>query len=645
MAPSRRNQSTAKRHSSLSLSLAPNSNVEPPPIAALFLIDFDVKAGYTITWRRAVPNVELDGRVEYKSLPSGLHTVRDDLIYFVDGAHAGLSAFVNEPCQEEEARHARMIAVGILVPLSYGRLGRAWRHAEKLKELAAQLAKDRNRIDILERYWDTNKAGHGEDDGTQNPAHFPDTPPQEPTRHGRRRSASDGIALIPHEHNLSPYHPAWSLVNLLDKFGPLIFPIHRAALLRKRILISCHAPVHEVCDFVYDISILSNIPLSVADRLPAPSPTSRLRPLFTIGVHDIPFLMDDLEAQKRRQDGLADPGDEAGSGWIACTTDSILAMKDTLWDMLITMPPNNTTHASPSFSSSSSSSSSSPTHLHGIHPDKAWPTVEFPRGTPVKATQRDFRRFNALRNGLLRLAAHTSDPEPDSPRSETSAVRPSTSRSHRIFDDERDETSDALIEPITWTALAYNGYMWWASAGEQLRSEQQEEAFRDAALLADLAPSPQHSPISLPRSSSRELVSESLSSLAARHGGTPEARTELAIIAYFHRLTTQMLSVLSDLVHSADEAYPSLYRDEEDDADSRGEDEGEDEDEALLRDGSDDRFEDRAITVDSRALETMGLDVWSATDGSFVQDLMGVYFGRGARIEGKGVEICGVRVC
>ncbi|KAG6260041.1 hypothetical protein E4U49_005344 [Claviceps purpurea] len=646
MAPSRRNQSTAKRHSSLSLSLAPNSNVEPPPIAALFLIDFDVKAGYTITWRRAVPNVELDGRVEYKSLPSGLHTVRDDLIYFVDGAHAGLSAFVNEPCQEEEARHARMIAVGILVPLSYGRLGRAWRHAEKLKELAAQLAKDRNRIDILERYWDTNKAGHGEDDGTQNPAHFPDTPPQEPTRHGRRRSASDGIALIPHEHNLSPYHPAWSLVNLLDKFGPLIFPIQRAALLRKRILISCHAPVHEVCDFVYDISILSNIPLSVADRLPAPSPTSRLRPLFTIGVHDIPFLMDDLEAQKRRQDGLADPGDEAGSGWIACTTDSILAMKDTLWDMLITMPPNNTTHASPSFSSSSSSSSSSsPTHLHGIHPDKAWPTVEFPRGTPVKATQRDFRRFNALRNGLLRLAAHTSDPEPDSPRSESSAVRPSTSRSHRIFDDERDETSDALIEPITWTALAYNGYMWWASAGEQLRSEQQEEAFRDAALLADLAPSPQHSPISLPRSSSRELVSESLSSLAARHGGTPEARTELAIIAYFHRLTTQMLSVLSDLVDSTDEAYPSLYRDEEDDAESRGEDEGEDEDEALLRDGSDDRFEDRAITVDSRALETMGLDVWSATDGSFVQDLMGVYFGRGARIEGKGVEICGVRVC
>jgi hypothetical protein len=40
------------------------------------------------------------------------------------------------PCDEEDARNARMIAVGVLVPLSYGRLGRAWRHAPGLKELA-----------------------------------------------------------------------------------------------------------------------------------------------------------------------------------------------------------------------------------------------------------------------------------------------------------------------------------------------------------------------------------------------------------------------------------------------------------------------------------------------------------------------------
>ena len=46
-----------------------------PPISALFLIVFDVKAGYTIVWKQAVPGLELEGVVEYKSLPSGLHSV------------------------------------------------------------------------------------------------------------------------------------------------------------------------------------------------------------------------------------------------------------------------------------------------------------------------------------------------------------------------------------------------------------------------------------------------------------------------------------------------------------------------------------------------------------------------------------------
>lgn len=111
---------------------------ELPPLSALFLIDFDVRAGYTIAWKRAEDGIELEGLVEYKSLPSGLHTVDDDLIYFIhEGGYAGLSAFVNTPCEEEDARNARMIAVGILVPLSEGRLGRAWRHAELLKDMAA----------------------------------------------------------------------------------------------------------------------------------------------------------------------------------------------------------------------------------------------------------------------------------------------------------------------------------------------------------------------------------------------------------------------------------------------------------------------------------------------------------------------------
>ena len=124
-------------HRQIKVELPNNAPTSPdrPPISALFFIYFDVKAGYTIGWKRSLPGVELEGVVEYKSLPSGLHTVKEDLIYFVHDHYAGLSVFANAHTAEE-SRNARMIAVGVLVPLSYGRLGRSWIHADKLKEMA-----------------------------------------------------------------------------------------------------------------------------------------------------------------------------------------------------------------------------------------------------------------------------------------------------------------------------------------------------------------------------------------------------------------------------------------------------------------------------------------------------------------------------
>jgi DENN domain-containing protein 11 len=131
MAAVRRGQGPMKVELPQGSSLTPDL----PPISALFLIYFDIKAGYTISWKRSLPGIELEGAVEYKSLPSGSHTVKDDLVYFVHERYAGLSAFANAPVSEE-SRNARMIAVGILVPLSYGRLGRSWKHADKLTDMA-----------------------------------------------------------------------------------------------------------------------------------------------------------------------------------------------------------------------------------------------------------------------------------------------------------------------------------------------------------------------------------------------------------------------------------------------------------------------------------------------------------------------------
>ena len=73
--------------------------------------------------------------VEYKSLPSGLHNIKEDLIYFVHDKCAGLSAYVNGYGEQEE-RNARFVAVGVLLPLNDGRLGRVWLHAAELRNIA-----------------------------------------------------------------------------------------------------------------------------------------------------------------------------------------------------------------------------------------------------------------------------------------------------------------------------------------------------------------------------------------------------------------------------------------------------------------------------------------------------------------------------
>jgi DENN domain-containing protein 11 len=86
--------------------------------------------------------------VEFKSMPSGLHNINEDLVYFttltrlkdryfVMPPYAGLSAYYRKEAPSSQ-RNARMVSIGILVPSTgrYGRLGRAWNYAEKLKDLA-----------------------------------------------------------------------------------------------------------------------------------------------------------------------------------------------------------------------------------------------------------------------------------------------------------------------------------------------------------------------------------------------------------------------------------------------------------------------------------------------------------------------------
>lgn len=104
-----------------------------------------------------------------------------------------------------------------------------------------------------------------------------------------------------------------------------------------------------------------------------------------------------------------------------------------------------------------------------------------------------------------------------------------------------------------------------------------------------------------------------------------QAKQEMGIIAYFHRITSLILTTMSDIVDAMDS-------------------DDEREDDALV-DGPAEDENGPAVYVSSADVVRMGLDVWSATDHQFIEDVAREYFGRRAHVEGRSVDVCGIRIC
>ena len=100
---------------------------------------------------------------------------------------------------------------------------------------------------------------------------------------------------------------------------------------------------------------------------------------------------------------------------------------------------------------------------------------------------------------------------------------PKHTKEQEYGDESSSSYDDQLVEPMSWPAMAYTSYLWWASAGER-RSDLQEEIEGDEALLSGIEGS---DATSTPR---RRSASEGLE----RTMMAPE----MVLIAYFHRLTT-----------------------------------------------------------------------------------------------------------
>ncbi|KAJ5614964.1 hypothetical protein N7537_000078 [Penicillium hordei] len=609
----------------------PHSIMESPPaIAALFVISFDIRAGYVVSWKRTAPGVDVEGVVEYKSLPSGLHNVTEDLVYFVHEQYAGISAFLNHPATEAE-RNAKMFAIGVLVPLSTGRLGKSWRHAPRLKELTLKYAENMSDMQHLCDYWDSYRIGGTDSAAPDSPLDSPLSlrfrPGERPDHPSRNRAFSDAMVLESFRPALTPFHPASSLPDFTECFGPLIFPLYRAALLRKRILFMGEAPVHSSCNYVYDLSLLASLPNSLLQLLPDDRiPPLRPRPLFNVGIHDIPYLSS-FDPSRSIIDLETHPS------WIACSTDTVLTMKPDLFDVLVTLPaPYSQQTAERAFPKISL------VHNTGGKPNQA-------QQIELKATQRDARRYAMLRRGLRQF----SNDRPTSPAQDPS-------------DTDSTYSSSAVVEPISWTRLAYTSFIWWASAGENrdgLSEEEEEQQMeQDSRLLASV------------ESLSRSPYNSTSHTDPLRNPLQEEQQPlEVALVAYFRRLTSQIFVTLAGAIARYDsdlddDSYNDApYIDEDDDTDaslsmSRQSIHGDEGTSPLLRQRSsvsgsashgsraghrDDASHD-TVTITVADMAEMGLDVWSATDRVFVEELVSLWWGRGAKVDSARIRCCGISV-
>lgn len=385
----------------------------------------------------------------------------------------------------------------------------------------------------------------------------------------------------------------------------------------------------------------------MVDLLPLEPLPTRLSPLFSVGIHDMDLLS-------------PSPETSLSNGWIACTTDDILADKKKLYDTLITLPPTHSAQAK----------------------HKVWPTIKPSSSEPVtpeiKATQRDLRRYRTLRRELRSFSSSnpttTKSPYPSkhSPNNSTPTLSTentlptpfsATTAADEIDDDTSSTHSAQLAEPQSWSALAYNSFMWWASAGEN-RTDMDEEEDGDALLL----------PSRQPRADSLGNTRLSKSPGGGGRGGMMDGAEdisgtgrggigiEMSIIAYFHRFTAQILKTLADVVDAADvdlvveaaEVDGHAPSADVDDHDAGGGDAAADSGGTQSSaPGPGPRAEDHAdtdasrseIVIESEDMQRMGLDVWSENDREFARGLVGLYWGRRCVVRGGRFDVCGVRLC
>jgi hypothetical protein len=243
----------------------------------VFLVRFDVTQGNVVEWSH--PKMPLDG-LEFKAIPSGLHALRTDRVFFVQGGSKGVACFNNMPSADAAQRNARMCSVGCLTddPAElYAVCDQMEAEAKEQNALAERKDKpDYSRLIAIFQ----SRAG-------KPLGRLPATPPTSP--------------------------PSFS--SMVQFFGAITFVLWKAMLLKKRILFFSPVPIEQGCMRVRWMEQMLRL-LDAGGQVSTDNCIVPAALLYYVNVFDI----DELATM---------------SSYVACTSERIFAEKKQLYDVYV----------------------------------------------------------------------------------------------------------------------------------------------------------------------------------------------------------------------------------------------------------------------------------------------------------------------
>ncbi|ANZ74004.1 BA75_01396T0 [Komagataella pastoris] len=427
----------------------PSQSLANFPIHTLFLTKFDVRKGYDLIWIKSVDqsltqNESFITDLEYKSFPSGLHSVSKDSLQFVmfqpnNTLLYGISIFRQNGLFSEQISHDRskvlMYSLGILIDPSelndsYISTVTSSRYHTWIPHIYSSCW---NYYNVLESLFDEIVPSDDLNDeidsllldSTFEKYHYK-TSSDKFKEAIKSLNKKPSIITLEDEESVppNPDHMILSMQDTVATLGPLIFPLWKLSLLREPVLIYGGSSVEKMNKISYHMSILSIIPLELQNELIKSlqrltnSDTDHhdsvnqfqtlqyYQLLYNICLKDVSSIPSFVAVRK--------------TGFIASTRDVIL-LENPLFTSTVKLPENNLAVASISTSAATNNEFSF-------------------------CTRRDSRKFDILQNFI---SLQQGEPE-----------------------NQKDYSK--CVEHQSWSEYLYKIFKWWASAGEDIELQDVE---------------------------------------------------------------------------------------------------------------------------------------------------------------------------